>query len=106
MSLITDLPPKALAPGLTGYYTHGNSMTLGLVEIEAGSVLPLHQHIQEQITYILEGQLDMQIGDQSISLTAGMVYVIPSNMPHSARAITHCKVIDAFHPVREDYRPV
>lgn len=105
MPAIKDLPPKELAPGLTGYYTHGQSMTLGLVEIKAGSVLPLHQHVQEQITYILEGQLDMTIDGEAISLTAGMVHVIPSNTPHSAIAPVDCKVIDAFHPVREDYRP-
>lgn len=104
MPAFTSLTPKELAPGLTGYYTHGTSMTLGLVEIKAGSKLPLHHHVHEQITYIAEGQLDMQIGDAFYSLTAGMVQVIPSNCPHSAVAVTDCKVIDAFAPVREDYK--
>jgi quercetin dioxygenase-like cupin family protein len=104
MPIITTLPPRELAPGLTGYYTHGHTMTLGLVEIKAGSILPLHHHVHEQITYILEGQLDMQIGGEPHSLTAGMVFVIPSNTPHSAVAITDCKVLDAFSPVREDYK--
>lgn len=101
---IKELPPKELAAGLTGYYAHGQTMTVGLVEIKAGSVLPLHQHLQEQITYILEGQLDMTIDGKAITLTAGMIHVIPSNVPHGATAPVDCKVIDAFHPVREDYR--
>jgi quercetin dioxygenase-like cupin family protein len=104
MPEIKSLPPKELAPGLTGYYAHGINMTLGLVEIKAGSILPQHHHVHEQITYILEGQLDMVIGDQACSLTAGMYYVIPSNMPHGATAVTDCKVIDVFNPVREDYK--
>jgi quercetin dioxygenase-like cupin family protein len=104
MPAIKELNPRELAPGLTGYYTHGDSMTLGLVEIKAGSILPLHHHIHEQITYILEGQLDMMIGGEACSLTAGMVHVIPSNVPHSAVAVTDCKVIDAFSPVRQEYR--
>ncbi len=104
MQHLKDLQPKELAPGLTGYYAHGTNMTLGLVEIKAGSNLPLHQHLHEQITYILEGQLDMTIGGQPCSLTAGMYYVIPSNMPHGAVAVTDCKVIDVFNPVREDYK--
>lgn len=104
MQQIKDCKPKDLAPGLTGYYAHGTNMTLGLVEIKKGSDLPQHQHPHEQITYILEGQLDMTIGGKLCQLTAGMYYVIPSNVWHGAVAITDCKVIDVFNPVREDYR--
>ncbi len=101
---LKDIKSKELAPGLTGYYAHGTHMTLGLVEIKAGSNLPLHHHPHEQITYILEGQLDMTIGGEYCPLTAGMYYVIHSNVPHGAVAITDCKVIDVFNPVREDYK--
>lgn len=104
MNLIKNNTPKELAPGLTGYYAHGKDMTLGYVEIKAGSDLPQHQHVHEQITYIIEGQLNMVIGGNSCSLTAGMFYVIPSNVPHGAVAVTDCKVIDVFNPVREDYK--
>ncbi len=104
MTLLKDIKPKELAPGLTGYYTHGTNMTLGLVEIKAGSNLPMHQHPHEQITYILEGQLDMSIDGKECKLTAGMYYVIPSNVIHGAVAVTDCKVIDVFSPVREDYK--
>ena len=105
MQQLTDIPPKELAPGLNGYYAHGSNMTLGLVEIKAGSNLPMHQHPHEQITYILEGQLDMTIDGKECKLTAGMYYVIPSNVIHGAVAVTDCKVIDVFNPVREDYKP-
>ena len=104
MPHITDIPAKDIAKGLKGYYAHGATTTLGLVDIKAGSVLGLHHHIHEQITYIVEGQLDMIIGGIPCSLTQGMYYVIPSNVLHSAVAFTDCKVIDVFSPVREDYR--
>jgi len=61
--------------------------------------------VQEQITYILEGELDMVIGGEACLLTAGMYYVIPSNTLHSAVAKTPCKLIDVFSPVREEYKP-
>jgi quercetin dioxygenase-like cupin family protein len=64
----------------------------------------VHQHIHEQITYIIEGQLDMVIDNVPCSLTPGMYHVIPSGTPHSAIAKTDCKVIDVFGPVREDYK--
>ena len=98
MNSIKDIKPRELVPGITGYYAHGQNLTLGYVEIEAGSDLPQHQHPHEQITYIIEGQLDMVIGGKPFSLTAGMHYVIPSNVPHGAVAVTNCKVIDVFNP--------
>ena len=104
MQHIKNITPKDLAPGLKGYYTHGKDLTLGLIEIKAGSDLPQHQHVHEQITYIIEGQLDMVIGGRPCSLSAGMYYVIPSNVTHGAIAVTDCKVIDVFNPVREDYK--
>ena len=104
MPEIKELKPKELVTGITGYYAHGDRMSFGLVELDAGSSVPLHQHVQEQITYIIEGELDMVIGGESCVLTAGMYHVIPSNTLHSAVAITACKVIDTFSPVREDYK--
>jgi quercetin dioxygenase-like cupin family protein len=104
MQQIKSIVPKHLVAGITGYYAHGEQMTFGYVELEAGSSVPLHQHEQEQITYIIEGELDMVIGEMACLLVAGMYHVIPSNTPHSALARTGCKVIDAFSPVREDYK--
>ncbi len=104
MPQIKDIKPKELVPGITGYYAHGEKHTLGFVELKAGSVVPEHHHVHEQITYMLEGQLDMTMAGESISLTPGMYNVIPSNTPHSAIAITDCKLIDTFSPVREDYK--
>jgi unsaturated pyranuronate lyase len=104
MNSIKDITPRELIKGFTGRYIHGKGLTLGYVEIKAGNKLPEHHHVHEQITFIIEGQLDMMIGGKSCSLTAGMYYVIPSNVPHSAIAKTDCKAIDVFNPVREDYK--
>ena len=104
MDLIKNIKPKELAPGITGRYAHGDKATFGFVELKKGSIVPIHSHIHEQITYILEGQLDMNIGGVDHSLTNGMYHIIPSNTPHSGVAVTDCKVIDVFGPVREDYK--
>ena len=104
MELIKDIKPKELAPGITGHYAHGEKHTLGFIELKKGSSVPLHFHIHEQITFIIDGQLDMIIGGQTCSLTTGMYHIIHSNVPHSAVAVTDCKVIDTFAPVRDDYK--
>ena len=104
MEPIKNVKPKNLAPGIVGHYVHGELHTLGFVQLQKGSIVPEHRHQQEQITYILEGQLDMIIGGQPYSLTPGQYHVIHSNIPHSAVAARDCLLIDTFSPVREDYK--
>ena len=104
MKYIKDIPAREIVAGIVGHYAHGTDMSFGFVEITAGSNLPAHQHVHEQITYIIEGELDMIIGGEPVNLVAGMVHIIPSNTPHQAIAKTNCKLIDVFSPVRDDYR--
>lgn len=104
MNNIFDIATKTLAEGVEGRYVHGENMSFGLVNIVKGSVIGRHQHPHEQITYIVEGELEMQIGEQTIALFKGKYFVIPSNVPHSAVAKTDCMVIDVFSPVRTEYR--
>ena len=104
MQHIKNNKPKEIVPGITGYYAHGEKHTLGLVKLKAGSSVPEHHHSNEQITYMLEGQLDMIIDNNPCTLTDGMYVIVPSDTKHSAKAITDCKLIDTFCPVREEYR--
>ena len=104
MQHISQFKGREIAPGLYGRFVHGETMTLSFVDIVKGSVLAEHKHPHEQITYIIEGELEMVIGGEKMLLTPGMVHVIPGNVPHSAIARTAVKVLDAFSPVREDYR--
>ena len=104
MKSIKDIVPKQLVDGITGYYAHGKDLTFGYIEIKAGADLAAHKHVHEQITYLINGELDMTIGGELCSLRPGMYHVIPSNTVHSAVAKTDCILIDVFNPVREDYR--
>ena len=104
MENITSIKPKELVPGITGYYAHGEQISFGYVELIKGASIPMHHHVHEQVTFIIEGELDMIIGGERCLLKNGMYHVIKSNVPHAAIALTNCKVIDAFSPVREDYK--
>jgi quercetin dioxygenase-like cupin family protein len=99
-----DIPSKELAAGINGKYLHGSAITFGYVTIKAGSVLPVHHHINEQITFVVEGELEMTVGNETLTLTSGTAHVISSGIVHSAIAKKDCIVIDVFSPVREDYR--
>jgi quercetin dioxygenase-like cupin family protein len=104
MQNLRDIPAKQTLPGFFGKMIHGESSTLAIWDIKKDSILPEHRHVQEQITYLVEGELEMTIGGEKYLLTAGMVHAIPSLVPHSAHALTDCRVIDSFSPARDDYR--
>jgi quercetin dioxygenase-like cupin family protein len=46
--------------------------------------------------FIIEGE--------EFLMKAGMAITVAPNLKHSATAITDCKLIDVFNPVREEYK--
>lgn len=101
---ISKLPSKEILDGFNAKLIHTQNITLSYVTIEANAILPEHSHFHEQITQVTEGKLEMTIGGVTKILTPGSVVIIPSNIKHSGRALTACKVTDIFCPVREDYK--
>lgn len=104
MKYLDDIPAREIRPGFWGKMIHGNSSTLTYWEIKKGSRLTEHSHVHEQITLVLEGELEMVIGGEKYLLSTGATHAISSHTPHSAYAVTDCKVIDSFAPARDDYR--
>lgn len=98
-------PAKEILGGaIHGHYAHLDHLTIGEVELKADSALPMHSHLHEQITYVLSGRLEFTIGDKTATLVPGMVALIPGGVLHGGQALTACRVVDVFTPVREDYR--
>ncbi len=91
-------------PGVHSAMEHSEQITYGCVTLEEGVVVPVHSHPQEQWTYILEGQMEFTMNGEKQLLLPGMGAFIASHILHGAVAVTACRVIDVFTPVREDYR--
>lgn len=73
------------------------------VDLAQGSVVPLHQHPQEQISYVVSGRLRFQVGDATIEAGPGDTIAIPGDTPHAVWTHEPSLVIDTFIPPREDY---
>lgn len=106
MSLINlnEVPAKEILTGLKVKFVHSKNMTVAYWNFEAGAFLPEHSHHHEQVCSVIDGTLDLTVNGKPYIMEAGFVFTIPPNATHSGRAITKCKVIDTFYPVREDYR--
>jgi quercetin dioxygenase-like cupin family protein len=91
---------EAIKGGFLGSLQTEN-LTIAYTNMKAGVQIPLHYHNEEAIDIILEGELEMQIGDARSILRNGMISIVPSNIPHSAKAITDCKTVSVFYPRRQ-----
>ncbi len=89
--------------GINGPVFHSKQATFGHFTLDKGIALPEHNHPHEQWSHVIEGQLEFTIDGETEILIPGMTAFIPSNLSHSAKALTLCKVIDCFLPVREDF---
>jgi quercetin dioxygenase-like cupin family protein len=101
---IPELPHREPVPGFVGRFVHTGHMTLGYWNIRAGSSMPEHAHPHEQVASLIEGRFELTVAGESRVLEPGSVATIPPNVPHGGRALADCYIIDAFYPVREDYR--
>ena len=95
---------RELFPGFKVRFVHTQFMTFAHWSIEPGAVLPEHSHPHEQVANVIAGEFELTINGQTQRLGPGTVGVIPSHAMHSGKALTLCHIIDAFYPIREDYR--
>ena len=84
----------------------GSRIMLAHVFLKKGSVVPMHSHENEQMTYILGGALKFWIGTEDaepIIVSEGEVLHLPSNVPHKAEALEDTFDMDIFSPPRQDW---
>lgn len=101
-----DIPAEQLKKGLSRKLITGERMMIAHVYFESGEEVPRHSHENEQLTYILSGALRFWFGandEQEVTVQAGEVVVIPSNVPHRAVALEETLDVDVFSPPRQDW---
>lgn len=72
--------------------------------LERDATVPPHNHMNDQVGYIVYGKLEVTIGGEARICVRGDSYAIPGGVEHSARAIIDTLAIDVFSPPRNDYR--
>ncbi len=100
----SDLIPKEILPGFVGKLIHTETNSFNFIEAAAGSGFAIHSHPHQQCSFVFEGEFELTVGDTTQILNSGTFAVIPSNVPHGGKAITNCRLLDVFSPVREEYR--
>jgi quercetin dioxygenase-like cupin family protein len=97
---------EEVVPGIRRRIVNGDGMMMAQVFLDAGAVVPKHSHMNEQLTYILEGALRFRLGEaleREVIVRAGEVLHIPAHLPHEAEALEDTLDLDVFHPPRADW---
>ena len=101
---LSTVTPQQIFPGVQIRAPYGENLMLSVVDFEAESEVTLHSHPHEQAGVMLEGHMELTIGDETRVLNPGEFYIIPPNTPHRAAAVGGpARALDVFSPIREDY---
>jgi quercetin dioxygenase-like cupin family protein len=95
---------KEMAPGCRAQFVHTDNMTLAYWSLEAEAEVPEHAHPHEQVVNVLAGTIELTVNGEVRRLQPNDIVLVPPNTSHRARAVTFCRILDVFHPVREDFR--
>jgi quercetin dioxygenase-like cupin family protein len=101
---IDAIPANEVCPGCRLRTPYGQNLMLSYLEMDEGAEIPLHHHPHEQGGMLLKGKLELTIGDETRTVEAKSMFIIPPSVPHRAVAVDGpAVVLDVFSPVREDY---
>jgi quercetin dioxygenase-like cupin family protein len=71
-------------PGIFGATDETPQLTVTLYRYGAGSSWEEHQHAEDQITTVLEGEIDFTVSGQRVRVSKGQTACLPGGVPHSA----------------------
>jgi quercetin dioxygenase-like cupin family protein len=124
MTIASQLPtPKSLLPNegesyqllthivvckITGEDTNGKYTMFEVIDT-ADNTVPFHSHPWEETFYILEGEVEIQVGEHRSIATVGSLNYIPANIPHKFKIcseIARMLVIISPASAEEFYREI
>ena len=101
---ITGLPPATpvVLPDLVNYQEGAvvsrtlvkkSGGTVTVFAFDAGQSLSEHTAPFDAIVQVLDGQVELVIGGQTVPASAGQTVLLPANLPHAVNAITRFKML-------------
>ncbi len=103
-----DLEITEIRPGLFGTVIECDQVTGVRWEFSPGTgPTGMHSHeLHEQVGLVVEGEIEIQIGDKMYQLRAGDIFWMPRTVDHGRTRVLgdqKAVVIDFFSPPRDEY---
>ena len=100
-----DFKERKLVPGIVLRLIWGERIMLAYATLEPNFNGPPHSHPEEQTGIVIDGEMNITIGNETRLCKKGDAFAIPGNVEHS---VTNGEkltiVVEAFSPPREDYK--
>ena len=95
-SFIRSLPEADLPfVGLRGWLLQTKSGQILFNESSEEVTVPVHSH-GDQFGIVIDGTIELTIGDQSLTYARGDTYFIPAGTPHRAQIHLGFRAVDCF----------
>ncbi len=103
---LADLPPfDVWGDAVRARKVEGERITLAVVELAPGAIVPEHRHPQEQLGLCIRGSVRFTLDGEVRDLGPGGTWRILSDRPHEVVAGPGgAIVIDVFTPTRDDWQ--
>ena len=84
--------------------SRGGSMMAVEVHFKKGGIGKKHSHDQhQQISYILDGEFEVEVGEDKKILTEGDSFYAGENVEHGVKALKDSVILDVFTPQRDEF---
>ena len=102
---LSDIPPHETRIGQLQMLS-GEQGTFFYVKARAGSEVGRHSHPMEQMTWLISGKMEMEVGDAPRrEILPGTIVLVPPNVEHRAWYVEDCVVAEFAAPPRHDMFP-
>jgi quercetin dioxygenase-like cupin family protein len=101
---LNSLPGEQMNELVFRQVVHSGQMTVSKLALKTGAVVPLHHHVNEQLSIVLRGRFRFEFPEATVEVCAGQIMEIAPNLPHRVEVLEDCDVIDMFAPPREDWK--
>ncbi len=98
-----DIEPEPLNALTTRQYVVGTNIMLARIALKKGANVPMHHHVHEQISHVVEGALNFILDGKEVTVRAGEILAIPPHVPHGVTALEDSVALDIFNPPRQDW---
>jgi quercetin dioxygenase-like cupin family protein len=103
----SEVTMEVVAKGRTRYLAHLSNLMMVVIDFQDGPASqpdPPHSHPHEQISYVVSGEINVVLGNETTRLGPGDIFTVPPNMPHSIQLLAPtARLVDAFTPIREEF---
>ena len=103
----TDVVYETIGENRTRYLARTDHLMMVVIDFNDGPTDapdPPHSHPHEQVSYVAAGRIIFYLDKEETRLGPGDMFTVPPNIPHSVRLLTrHVRLVDTFHPIRDEF---